>query len=60
MSDLDDTTVEARLGDPRVWDRIAEAIGKHPYEYDMGDDSHRLDVVQIVCEAILRSRVTRG
>lgn len=41
-----------RLNDPALWEQVSTAIGDHPYTYDLGDDSHRLDVVQIVCEAL--------
>lgn len=41
-----------RLADPDTWQAVADAIGCHPYQYDLGDSSERLDVVQIVCEAL--------
>jgi hypothetical protein len=44
--------VPATLRDPQTWERVAERIGHHPYTYDLSDSSHRLDVVQIVCEAL--------
>ena len=40
------------FNDPQLWERVAEVIGEHPYTYDLDDRSHRLDVVQIVCEAL--------
>jgi hypothetical protein len=39
------------LRDPDTWESVAAAIGDHPYTYDLDDTSHRMDVVQIVCEA---------
>ena len=44
--------VAVALRRPDVWENAAAAIGKHPHEYDMSDSSERLDVVQIVCEAL--------
>lgn len=44
------------LNQPETWDKVAEAIGTHPYEYDLGDSSHRLDVVQIVLTAAAKVR----
>lgn len=43
--------VIATLRKPETWEAVAAAIGEHPYTYDLDDDSHRMDVVQIVCEA---------
>lgn len=40
------------LNDPDLWERVAGRIGEHPYTYDLGDDSHRLDVVQVVLAAL--------
>ena len=37
-----------------TWERVAEIIGDHQYTYDLSDSSHRLDVVQIVCEALAK------
>ncbi len=45
------STERDRLADPDFWEQVADRIGKHDYTYDLGDDSHRLDVVQIVCGA---------
>lgn len=42
------------LRTPETWERIAENIGVNDYSYDLSDASERLDVVQIVCEAIFR------
>ena len=39
------------LKDPAVWAEIAARIAS-PYSYDLADDSHAMDVAQIVCEAI--------
>lgn len=41
-----------RLNDPDLWEQVSAAIGAHPYTYDLSDDSHRMDVVQIVCLAL--------
>jgi hypothetical protein len=47
--------VERDFRDPDLWDSIAKEMGQLPaFLYDLGDDSHRLDVVQLVCEAIAR------
>lgn len=43
------------LRDPETWENAAEAIGKNDHLYDLGDSSHRLDVVQIVCQALAGS-----
>jgi hypothetical protein len=40
------------LTDPKTWEAASEAIGMHPHYYDLSDASHRLDAVQIVCEAL--------
>ena len=45
----------AHLTDPNTWDAVAQVMGEHDYTYDLSDRSHRLDVVQIVCEALARS-----
>jgi hypothetical protein len=42
----------AHLRAPEFWDQVAKAIGDHPYTYDLDDSSHRLDVVQIVCQTV--------
>lgn len=42
------------LLDPETWIGAAEAIGKHDFTYDLSDSSHRMDVVQIVCEALTK------
>jgi hypothetical protein len=52
--------VKKWLTSPDAWDLIAEAIGDHSYEYDLGDSSHRLDVVQIVCQAAARAASASG
>ena len=39
------------MADPDTWDVVADAIGHHPYEYNLDDRSHRVDVVQIVMSA---------
>jgi len=44
-----------RLTDPDTWQAVTNAIGHHPYEYDLGDGSERLVAVQIVCEALART-----
>ncbi len=38
----------AWLDQPDTWAAVAKAIGPHDYTYDLGDTSHRLDLVQIV------------
>lgn len=50
------------LRKPATWDAVStvlEADG-HDDVYDLSDDSHRLDVVQIVCEALTRLEVLPG
>lgn len=39
-----------KLRSPEFWTAVAKHIGDHPHEYDLNDDSERLDIVQIVCE----------
>lgn len=39
------------LRDPNAWEAIAADIGDRPHTYDLDDSSHRMDVVQIVCQA---------
>ena len=34
-----------------VWERVSERITS-AHTYDLDDSSHRMDVVQIVCEAL--------
>lgn len=46
--------MSAWLLDFDTWEKVAERIGRHPYTYDLDDSSHRLDVVQIVCEALAK------
>lgn len=42
----------AGLNDPDFWPKVADTIGSNNhYTYDLGDRSHLLDVVQIVCQA---------
>lgn len=50
MSAITTTDMANWMGDSAVWAIVADAIGEHPYTYDMDDSSHRLDVVQIVME----------
>lgn len=42
-----------------LWERVADEIGDHDYGYDLNDSSHRLDIVQVICEALARV-VDRG
>lgn len=42
------------LRKPETWERIADALADKDYSYDLSDSSERLDIVQIVCEAIFR------
>lgn len=51
MSAITTTDMANWMNDPAVWEIVADAIGHHPYTYDMDDSSHRLDVVQIVMTA---------
>jgi hypothetical protein len=48
------TDIAGWLASPSTWEKVAAAIGPHPYTYDLDDRSHRLDVVQIVMEAASR------
>lgn len=48
------TTAFMDLRSSVTWERVAEAIGHHPYEYDLSDTSERLDVVQIVLTTLDR------
>lgn len=48
-------TFKVVLRSPVFWDAVAQRIGDNDHEYDLGDASHRLDVVQIVCEAASRA-----
>lgn len=34
-----------------TWQKVADVIGFHDYVYDLADESHRMDVVQIVLQA---------
>ena len=60
MTTPDYTSDDVRgwLLDFDTWERVAERIGKHPFTYDLDDSSHRLDVVQIVCEALAKGLIT--
>jgi hypothetical protein len=59
--DADNTIVIQELHHARMdlrhhdtWELVAEAIGPHNYQYDLGDTSERLDVVQIILTALAR------
>lgn len=45
------TRLSVNLADPTLWQAVADQIGDHRFTYDLSDDSHRMDVVQIVLEA---------
>jgi len=44
--------IEGDLHDPDLWEEVATAMGVHDMVYDLGDHSHRLDVVQLVLGAL--------
>jgi len=48
------SVVRPLLLDFDTWAAVADAIGHHPHSYDLSDESHRLDVVQIVCEQLAK------
>jgi len=48
------SVVRPLLLDFDTWTAVADAIGHHPHSYDLSDESHRLDVVQIVCEQLAK------
>lgn len=37
-----------------TWQEVADALPDKEHTYDMSDDSHRLDIVQIVCETLAK------
>lgn len=50
-----DVATRKWLKDPATWEAVSAAVATvTTHEYDLEDSSHRLDVVQIVCEAVAR------
>lgn len=51
------------LHDPDLWQKTSDELARllnlpdwpGPYPYDLADESHRLDVVQLVCQALDRA-----
>lgn len=50
-----DNWFPAWLSQPDTWQRAARAIGTHDFTYDLSDASHRIDVVQIVADALAQA-----
>jgi hypothetical protein len=39
---------------PDTWEAVAGEMKGRGFTYDLDDDSHRMDIAQLVCEALFR------